>query len=430
MTLGCHLASSVASTSSFCSLPRVAIGKNYVRIACLRQGEKPLHIFRVSFSSFGVGRFESPKTKTRSTNCAASSPLSTTDMFGKKKEKTDEDRLKETELWFEVPKEKIPLIYSSKYDITFLGLEKLHPFDSTKWGSIVQHLLQAGVIESQQYVTPQEATEDDLLLAHTKDYLNSLNWSVNVAAITEVPPVALLPNFVVQRRLLYPFRLQVGGTVIGAKLALERGWAINIGGGFHHASGAQGGGFCAYADISLAVKFVFGRSEVSRVMIIDLDAHQGNGHERDFTNEDKIYIFDMYNRDIYPGDGEAKQGIKRKVEMRSGTKTPEFLKLLETNLEASENEFSPDLIIYNAGTDVLEGDPLGRLRISAEGVVKRDEMVFSFAHKNKCPILMVTSGGYQMNNAKVIADSIINLAAKQLISLSKPGNKEREKASL
>jgi len=119
-------------------------------------------------------------------------------------------------------------------------------------------------------------------VVHSESYLNSLKSSEKVARIVEVPAVALLPNLLVQQKLLYPFRKQVGGSVLSAKLALEKGWAINIGGGFHHCSAHEGGGFCAYADISLCIHFAFVRLNISRVMIIDLDAHQGNGHEKDF----------------------------------------------------------------------------------------------------------------------------------------------------
>lgn len=121
----------------------------------------------------------------------------------------------------------------------------------------------------------------------------------------------------------------------------------------------------------------------------------------------------------------AKRGIRRRVEMQSGTSTEEFLGLLETNLEAAGGEFSANLIIYNAGTDILEGDALGMLRVSAEGVKKRDEMVFAFARGKGIPILMVTSGGYQKNNSKVIADSMINLSNRQLITLSKSNREDR-----
>jgi hypothetical protein len=94
--------------------------------------------------------------------------------------------------------------------------------------------------------------------------------------------------------------VQVGGTVLSAKLAKDKGWAINLGGGFHHCCSNEGGGFCAYADITLTIQFAFERLGISRVMIIDLDAHQGNGHEHDFMNNKSIYILDMYNSDIYP----------------------------------------------------------------------------------------------------------------------------------
>eukprot|EP00271_Cylindrocystis_brebissonii_P023125 TRINITY_DN9381_c0_g1_i3.p2 TRINITY_DN9381_c0_g1~~TRINITY_DN9381_c0_g1_i3.p2 ORF type:complete len:125 (-),score=28.41 TRINITY_DN9381_c0_g1_i3:178-552(-) len=117
-------------------------------------------------------------------------------------------------------------------------------------------------------------------------------------------------------------------------------------------------------------------------------------------------------------DTAAKKGIRRKVEIPSGTDTPTYLRLLDSNLKAAAAEFSPQLLVYNAGTDVLEGDPLGRLKVSAEGVAQRDEMVFAYAREAKIPILMLTSGGYQKNNAKVIADSIANLNAMKLISLS------------
>eukprot|EP00271_Cylindrocystis_brebissonii_P023123 TRINITY_DN9381_c0_g1_i1.p1 TRINITY_DN9381_c0_g1~~TRINITY_DN9381_c0_g1_i1.p1 ORF type:complete len:289 (-),score=49.62 TRINITY_DN9381_c0_g1_i1:495-1361(-) len=211
-----------------------------------------------------------------------------------------EERMKRSELFTDIRPEQKAIIYSPAYDITFLGLEKLHPFDSTKWRRVVALLIEAGILRSELCVKPREATEADLLVAHTPEYLKSLSWSANVALITELPPLALLPNFVVQSRVLRPMRFQVGGTVLGVKLAVERGWAINVGGGFHHCSAGKGEGFCAYADISLAVHFALGRLHMDRVMIVDLDAHQGNGHARDFEGDERVYILDMYNSWIFP----------------------------------------------------------------------------------------------------------------------------------
>ncbi|XP_030615279.1 histone deacetylase 11 isoform X1 [Delphinapterus leucas] len=244
----------------------------------------------------------------------------------------------------------------------------------------------------------------------------SSEWSFAVATITEIPPVIFLPNFLVQRKVLKPLRTQTGGTIMAGKLAVERGWAINIGGGFHHCSSDRGGGFCAYADITLAIKFLFERVEgVSRATIVDLDAHQGNGHERDFMGDKRVYIMDVYNRHIYPGDRFAKQAIRRKVELEWGTEDDDYLRKVERNLERALQEHQPDVVVYNAGTDVLEGDRLGGLSISPQGVVKRDELVFRLVRGHQVPILMVTSGGYQKRTARIIADSILNLYGQGLI---------------
>ncbi|CAN6441745.1 unnamed protein product [Victoria cruziana] len=242
-------------------------------------------------------------------------------------------RIRSSRLYIDIPSGKVPLIYSKSYDISFLGIEKLHPFDSSKWGRICEFLISEKVLDKNQIVEPVEASKDDLLVVHTEEYLASLKSSLNVAIIVEVPPVAILPNCLVQQKLLFPFRKQVGGSVLAGKLAKERGWSINVGGGFHHCSSRKGGGFCAYADISLCIHYAFECLNVRRAMIIDLDAHQGNGHEMDFANDGRIYILDMYNRNIYPQDFEARSHITQKVELVSGTSTESYLKYLDSALQ-------------------------------------------------------------------------------------------------
>ncbi|XP_006870575.1 PREDICTED: histone deacetylase 11 [Chrysochloris asiatica] len=321
-----------------------------------------------------------------------------------------------SQLYQPVPETCWPIVYSPRYNITFMGLEKLHPFDAGKWGKVVNFLKEEKLLSDNMLVEAQEASEEDLLVVHTRRYLNKLKWSFVVATITEIPPVICLPNFLVQRKVLRPLRTQTGGTIMAGKLAMERGWAINVGGGFHHCSSDQGGGFCAYADITLAIKFLFERVEgISRATIIDLDAHQGNGHERDFMGDKRVYIMDVYNRHIYPGDRYAKQAIRRKVELEWGTEDDEYLEKVGRNITKALKEYLPDVVVYNAGTDVLEGDRLGGLSISPEGIVKRDELVFRVVRSYQVPILMVTSGGYQKRTARIIADSILNLHGLGLI---------------
>ncbi|XP_037346244.1 histone deacetylase 11 isoform X2 [Pungitius pungitius] len=289
-----------------------------------------------------------------------------------------------------IPKTSLPIVYHPDYNITFMGLEKLHPFDAGKWGKVIHFLKEEQFVTDGNIVEALEATEEDLLVVHTRRYLNRLKWSLVVAGITEIPPLIFLPNFLVQRKVLRPLRTQTGGTIMAAKLAVDRGWAIN---------------------------FLFERVEgISRATIIDLDAHQGNGHERDFLNDGRVYIMDVYNRYIYPGDGYAKRAIKRKVELDWGTEDSEYLQKVELHTDGALNEVRPDILVYNAGTDVLDGDPLGGLSISPEGIVKRDEIVFRAARRRGVPILMVTSGGYQKKTARIIADSILNLRLQGLIA--------------
>ncbi|XP_060036322.1 histone deacetylase 11 isoform X1 [Erinaceus europaeus] len=358
-------------------------------------------------------------------------------------------------LYQHVSEARWPIVYSPRYNITFLGLEKLHPFDAGKWGKVIGFLKEEKLLSDNMLVEAREASDEDLLVVHTRRYLNELKWSFAVATITEIPPVIFLPNFLVQRKVLRPLRTQTGGTIMAGKLAIERGWAINVGGGFHHCSSDRGGGFCAYADITLAIKvpsgqvggspgpshwpprcshptpfarklrleigFLFERVEgISRATIVDLDAHQGNGHERDFMGDKRVYIMDVYNRHIYPGDRFAKEAIRRKVELEWGTEDEEYLVKVERHLQRALQEHLPDIVVYNAGTDILEGDRLGGLSISPQGIVKRDELVFRLVRGCQVPILMLTSGGYQKRTARIIADSILNLSYLGLIGPPTP----------
>ncbi|OAY54095.1 histone deacetylase 2 [Manihot esculenta] len=369
-----------------------------------------LTIASVKFSHFLFRFFRSRKMSSSSSSTSPTADAAT----------LRRNRILSSKLYFDVLPSKVPLIYSSAYDISFLGIEKLHPFDSSKWGRVCRFLIVDGVLNKNSIVEPLEASKDDLLVVHSESYLSSLKSSPNVAMIIEVPPVALFPNCLVQQKVLFPFRKQVGGTILAAKLAKEQGWAINVGGGFHHCSSEKGGGFCAYADISLCIHFAFVRLNISRVMIIDLDAHQGNGHEMDFSNDSRVYILDMYNPGIYPFDFEARRYIDQKVEVASGTTTNVYLRKLDEALElADQKKFDPELVVYNAGTDILDGDPLGRLKVSPDGITARDEKVFRFARERNAPLVMLTSGGYMKSSARVIADSIVNLSKKCLIDLNR-----------
>ncbi|KAK6752996.1 hypothetical protein RB195_012544 [Necator americanus] len=348
------------------------------------------------------------------------------------------DRAQATELLVGILDHQCPLVFHEIYDVKMFGIEKCHPFDAGKWGRVYAMLKDWHLISDESTVRPLEATKNDLLIAHTNLYLSSLYSPCVLAKVVEVPIACLIPTCITDKYFLKRMRYQCGGTVAACGLALERGWAVNLGGGFHHAHRSFGGGFCVYADISLALKILFSRKLIEKALIIDLDAHQGNGHERDFGDDEKVFILDVYNPRIYPWDHKAQEGISCSVHVGSMTSDVEYLKLVKRNLSTALTDFRCDLVIFNAGTDSLENDPLGGLSLSPEifhltfafcsnfqcidpksgkCIVRRDEVVFRLCRQNSTPIAMVTSGGYLMKSAEVIANSIKNLHEKELIEL-------------
>ncbi|MFH0732634.1 MAG: histone deacetylase [Candidatus Omnitrophota bacterium] len=304
---------------------------------------------------------------------------------------------------------KINIIYTDKYNITLFGLEKLHPFDSEKYGKAYRYLINEAKLNKSDFYNPEIVSEQGLLSVHTQEYLDSLKNSANVARIAELQILASLPNFLLQERLLKPMKYAVGGTILGSQLALKHGWAINLSGGYHHAKADSGSGFCFFADIPIAVYKLFKQRPDMSILIIDLDAHQGNGVESIFADDPRVNIFDVFNGEIYPNDFDAKKYIDFQFPLPSQTADKEYLALIQREIPEAIKKTAPDLIIYNAGTDIFKSDPLGRMDITADGIIRRDEIVFRSALEKRTPILMVLSGGYTKKSSVIIGKSIENL---------------------
>ncbi len=309
---------------------------------------------------------------------------------------------------------QLPIVFHPEYDISFGGIENLHPFDSKKYGKVHRYLKNTLNISDDAFHQPPHISRADLELVHTPKYLDSLRQSKNVARITELPFLALVPNILIRKHLLKSMEYATSGTILAAFLAQKKGWAINLSGGYHHAKADSGGGFCVYADINIAAKKLWEKDPDLNIMVIDLDAHQGNGHEDTFKKDKRVSIFDMYNGSIYPQDTQAQRYItsNHPLPMRMGDK--KYLKLLKAKLPNALKKEKPQFIIYNAGTDIFEKDPLGGLRITANGIKQRDAFVFEQAQKNSIPILMVLSGGYTKESAKIIGESIENVVKNVL----------------
>lgn len=240
-----------------------------------------------------------------------------------------------------------------------------------------------------------------------------MNYSIYISSCVEVP-IFFVPSEFLRYKLLNPMQLATQGSLDSACLALLFGWGINLSGGYHHATCCKGQGFCIYSDITMIVNYTrkWFPNKVRKFLIIDLDAHQGNGYERDLMGDSDVYIIDVFNPDIYPGDQMAKEAINQEIHVNYRDNDEKYLKKVKNGINSSLKEFKPDLVIYNAGTDCLEGDPLGNLNVSPQGIIDRDELVFKNFIEKKIPIVMLMSGGYQKTNGEIIGNSILNLFSK------------------
>jgi len=308
---------------------------------------------------------------------------------------------------------ELPIVYHRWSNVSFFGLEKWNRFDAWKLDKVFNLLVEKGLVRDGQQPSPRnEASEEMLLTVHDASYLEELMMSkMALIRMTELLALFLLPNFLIQKQIVTPLKFQVAGTVLALGIALEKGWAIHIGGGMIHASHDRGAGWSPFDDLTLAIRFAREHTErVKRVMIIDLGAHQGNGYQNNklhFQDEDLI-IVDVYNDVIFPQDHKARKAINIERQLSCGASGEVYMTAVQSALKNAA-EFDVDVILYAAGTNVLEDDYSGQFRVSREEIFWRDQLVFEFAREKNTPICMVLSSGYGKTNFQVVADSIHHL---------------------
>lgn len=304
------------------------------------------------------------------------------------------------------------VVFSPQYDLHFFGLERVHPFDGRKFGRAWRELA-LSFPELRRWTLAPEApvSEADLLAVHTAAYVRKdLQSPTYVAGALEIPLLRLIGSRLLDTRVLTPMRWATMGTCLAAEYALTGSIAINLGGGFHHASQDRGEGFCIFADIAVAVARLRRMGKLTpedKLLIVDVDAHQGNGNERVFYDNPSVSILDMYNKDIYPGDRWARRRIDYDIPVPSGIRDEEYLRALDSNLSRALSELgSISLAFVIAGTDVYEGDQLGRLQLSADGVLARDKLVFHRLVEANVPWVMLLGGGYSKESYHLVAQSV------------------------
>lgn len=243
------------------------------------------------------------------------------------------------------------IVFRPEYDVSFFGLQQLHPFDTRKWSKIAEFLreqIQQRTGQPLTIIRPlRQASDQDLLLSHTAEYIQRVTHTrIPLLKAFETPLLCCFPMCLIRRKLLRPFRWQVAGSLLAAHLALSFGYAINLGGGFHHCSADRAAGFCIFADIQLMVHYVWSHIDHNtRILIADLDAHQGNGYAHDAASLDaeqrkRLMIVDLFNRRNYPSDEQAKAQIDKRVELRPHTKDNVYLEYLRMYVQLVFNFFS------------------------------------------------------------------------------------------
>ena len=308
------------------------------------------------------------------------------------------------------------LVYSKRYDIGLLGLEKLHPFDSRKYSRAFALLRRAFGSQLRKRVSSptSAASASDLLAVHTADYLQQLKSATYLANALEVSLLQRLPSAVIDWCVLRHMRWATAGTLLATRLAMESGLAVNLSGGYHHAKPDRGEGFCIYSDIALAINMVRREkliSETDRIAYVDVDAHQGNGVCHAFFDDPRVFIFDIFNGRNYPiFDVTARRRVDCAVPLMPRTADAEYLQALESKLPPFLDSLTRGgkvgLAIYNAGTDVYTGDTLGGLSVSAEGILQRDQFALRQLIERGIPTVMLLSGGYSRDSYRMVAATV------------------------
>ncbi|MCX6562026.1 MAG: histone deacetylase [Candidatus Aminicenantes bacterium] len=291
-------------------------------------------------------------------------------------------------------------VYSDEYWMVDLGK---HVFPIKKYRMIYEKLLAMGV-KKENFLVPEPVSDDDLLLIHTPKYIKKLKtgtFSQAEIQTLELPYSEDLARFA---------WLYVGGTVLSAERALTDGLCVHIGGGFHHAFPDHGEGFCVLNDVAVALEKLNREGKIRKAMIVDCDLHQGNGTAAIFAKKDYVFTFSIHQMDIYPAD---KPASTMDVGLWSGDGDEKYLAALEENFPRLYRKFKPDLVFYIAGSDPLDDDQLGGLRLTKEGLEARDTIVIEGARRLRIPIAVVFAGGYSRDVQDSVAVHINTIKVAQ-----------------
>ncbi len=293
------------------------------------------------------------------------------------------------------------VVTSSRYGVD-IGA---HVFPTNKYALLIARLLADGTLSPTEIVDPDPADEDELRRVHTPGYVSRcLSGKLSATEIAQLE----LPW---SPALLEASMRCVRGTSMAARLALEHGVGIHIGGGFHHAFPDHGEGFCVFNDPACAVRTLLAEGRIERAIVIDCDVHQGNGTAAIFANDPAVATFSIHQQDIYPF---YKPPSTVDVGLGSGTGDEQYSRELSSSLIPLIATHQPELAIYVAGADPYVEDQLGSLALSIDGLRHRDELVLGACEQHQIPVAVVLAGGYarRVEDTVTIHGNTVRAAAR------------------
>ena len=301
------------------------------------------------------------------------------------------------------------LVYSDRYDLN-LGP---HVFPSQKYRLIHDRMLQEGFAAPEDFVEPQPAEDEQILLVHTPEWVQKLK----TGTLSYVDIMRLEIPY--SRQMVDAFWLATGGTILAARHALREGLGFNIGGGFHHAFPGHGEGFCAIHDVAVAIRALQRERLIERAMVVDCDVHHGNGTAGIFAGDASVFTLSIHQFNNYPDE---KPPSTIDVNLPDGIGDEDYLHQLRESLLPGIRDFSPNLIAYIAGADPYREDQLGGLALTKEGLMRRDRLVLETAQSKRVPSVVTLAGGYARNvsdtvdihcNTARVAKEIVPAARQQ-----------------
>lgn len=284
----------------------------------------------------------------------------------------------------------LKIAFSPVYRYT---LPEGHRFPMAKYELLPEQLLWEGTVTEAQFFHPDLLKEDVALLTHTPEWwlkMNELRLSDREIRAIGFP---INENFVRRGRHISD------GTIQCARFALEYGCSMNIAGGTHHAFADRGEGYCCFNDQAVAANWLLKERLAQRILIVDLDVHQGNGTAKIFENEPRVFTFSMHGERNYPV---RKEKSNMDIGLPDGMEDGPYLDILRETLPRLIDEFQPDFVFYQSGVDILETDKLGRLNVSREGCRERDRIVFTLCKQNQLPVVASMGGGYSPRIADIV----------------------------